>query len=230
MNFSIHHIAQTASTNTLAQSGKPGDVFWADTQIAGRGRLNHSWMSVSGESLTFSVVFDCAGIDIASVVTFPIAAGLAVTDFLREKGMDAKIKWPNDILVGGRKICGILCELAGGNIICGIGINFNQSDFPAEISQRATSIFLETGKKINVSPKRVLHWLGKRIDTWKCSALSELWPEISKLDVLNGQHVKILKTDVDTTPVCGLCGGIQKDGTLLVDGVSIPAGEAHILR
>lgn len=226
----IFHIGETESTNILAREGRHGDVFWADVQTAGRGRLDHKWCSSPGDSLTFSVVLDVSGMDAAALATFPLVAGLAVAKWLREKGIDAKIKWPNDILVSGRKICGILCELCDAKIICGIGVNVNESEFPPPLANRATSIFLETNTKCKISPEALVKILFEFFEIWKTKGLSAFLPEIARLDVLKGKFVKVMRTDTDDSPYSGLCGGIQEDGTLLVGNESIPAGEAHIRR
>ena len=143
MTWTIHHKAVTASTNLDARAGRPGDVFTADFQTAGRGRLDHKWLSAAGENLMLSAVLDVADIPPDQVATLPLAVGLAVlrglSPFLRGPSA-AALKWPNDVLVGGRKIAGILCERHGELVIAGLGVNVRQRTFAKEIEDRATSL------------------------------------------------------------------------------------------
>ena len=142
MEFRFHRKETTASTNADAREGHPGDVFVADFQTAGRGRLDHEWHAARGENLTFSVVLDAADASPAEVATLPLVVGLAVAravGSLLGKISEVAVKWPNDVLVGGRKICGILCERNGDAVIAGVGLNVNQTDFPAEIAGAALS-------------------------------------------------------------------------------------------
>ena len=240
MTWRIIHKPVTESTNKDALSGVPGDVFAADMQMAGRGRLDHKWLSPPGENLLMSAVIDVAEDPLHEVVTLPLIAGLAVAKAIckmyfsngDESGCaKVKIKWPNDILVEHRKICGILCERNGDNIIIGIGINVNQSSFASEIADRATSLRLEMGKSHDVEKVRnlVLTSLSDCLSRWKECGFARLLPELSGFDTLKGRKVAVFRTDEDKIPVEGLCGGIRPDGMLDVEGEAIPAGEAHIV-
>ena len=126
MLWKIHHKASTASTNLDARAGRPGDVFTAGYQTAGRGRLGHTWLSAADENLVMSAVLDVAGLPPEQVATFPLAVGLAVlrglSPFLPPTARRA-LKWPNDVLVEGRKIAGILCERQGESVITGVGFD-----------------------------------------------------------------------------------------------------------
>ena len=153
------------STNTLvrmaAQAGAPqGLVITAEEQTDGRGRRGRSWASPAGSNLYFSVLLrpDMDG-GKAHMLTLPMA--LAVAQSVRSLGQEAQIKWPNDVVLGGKKICGILTELyfdappsekAGGRgyyVVVGTGINVNQPQIAEELSGRATSLFLETGRTLD---------------------------------------------------------------------------------
>ena len=152
MEFRFHRKETTASTNADAREGRPGDVFVAEFQTAGRGRLDHEWHAARGENLTFSVVLDAADASPAEVATLPLVVGLAVAravGSLLGKISEVAVKWPNDVLVGGKKICGILCERNGDAVIAGVGLNVNQTDFPAEIAARATSLRLVEGSSFS---------------------------------------------------------------------------------
>lgn len=137
--------------NLGAESGL---IVAAEEQTAGKGRFGRSWNSQDKEAIYFTVLIrpELSPGDIASIT---LAAGYAVCLAVREyTQLDARIKWPNDIIIGHRKLCGILTEMAAQSdkidyIAIGIGININQKSFPEEIKTKATSLYLETGHKID---------------------------------------------------------------------------------
>lgn len=138
----------------LASKGEPaGTVVAAEKQTAGKGRFGRSWDSDDG-GLFFSLLLrpELPPGDISSIT---LAAGFAVCLAVREyTKTDARIKWPNDVIIDKKKICGILTEMTAqsdriDHVSIGIGINVNNPHFPDEISGKATSLFIETGKKIN---------------------------------------------------------------------------------
>ena len=140
----------------MAANGAPeGLIVRADAQTAGRGRLNRHWESPAGLGLWFSIVLrpPIMGWQIPLTSFF---AGIAVAQTLKNYAVRPELKWPNDVLIHSRKICGILAEakFQGNNpsaVILGIGINLNQQprDFPVELREKATSLALETGNIIN---------------------------------------------------------------------------------
>ena len=239
MDWRIHHFDVTESTNKDALGGMPGDVFVADMQTAGRGRLDHKWLSPPGANLMMSAVVDVADEPPQETATLPLIAGLsaaqAVCGLFAGSGAeslsaDVKVKWPNDVLFGGRKLCGILCERNGDAVIIGIGMNVNQTEFAPEISDRAVSLRLALGAGLEVSHVRdaVLGRLSDNIARWRTDGFASLLPELSVFDCLKGNPVSVRRTDCDMFPASGICGGILPDGTLDVAGESVSAGEAHI--
>lgn len=137
-----------------AAKGEPsGLLIAAEEQTGGKGRLGRTWSSDSG-GIYFTLLIrpDMPPSDISSVT---LAAGYGVCLAVREyTGLDAKIKWPNDIIIGNKKICGILTEMAAQTdrvdyVAIGIGINVNHETFPEEISSKASSLYIESGKKID---------------------------------------------------------------------------------
>jgi len=161
-----------------------------------------------------------------------------VVDFFSGIGADevaasVKIKWPNDILVGGCKICGILCERKGDRVIAGIGLNVNQTQFPEEIDAMATSLARAAGRESGMSldgvRDAVLKRLGDALGRWRRDGFGSMWGEVVRRDFLKGKALSVLRTDSDTAPVEGLCGGIGPDGALLVGGIPVYAGEAHVV-
>ena len=136
----IYHFDITASTNDDARDEKyrEGDVVWADFQTAGRGQRGHVWHSHKGENLTFSVVLEPLFVAIAEQFSVSEVVALSLVDMLAEYGIEAKIKWTNDIYVGDKKLVGILIEhsLASATLrrtIVGVGINVNQTEFDSSI-------------------------------------------------------------------------------------------------
>ena len=136
----IYHFDITASTNDDARDEKyrEGDVVWADFQTAGRGQRGHEWHSRKGENLTFSVVLEPLFIPIAEQFSVSEVVALSLVDMLAEYGVEAKIKWTNDIYVGDKKLVGILIEhsLAATSLrrtIVGVGLNVNQREFDPSI-------------------------------------------------------------------------------------------------
>ncbi len=136
----IYHFDTTASTNDDARDEKyrEGDVVWADFQTAGRGQRGHEWHSRKGENLTFSVVLEPTFVPIAEQFSVSEVVALSLVDMLSEYGIEARIKWTNDIYVGDRKLVGILIEhsLAATTLrrtIVGVGVNVNQTEFDASL-------------------------------------------------------------------------------------------------
>lgn len=231
----IHHKAETVSTNLDAREGRPGDVFTADFQTAGRGRLDHKWLSPPGTNLMMSVVLSVEGLAHEQVATLPLVVGLAVAKAMPEDRVrDVKLKWPNDVLIAGKKIAGILCERAGEAVIAGIGVNVNQTEFSPEIAERATSLALlgektaKCGGTVEAARDDVLSELDKWYGAWREAGFAAVYPEIAAIDFLKGRRISVRQTDDDCVPLCGLSDGIMADGSLSVGGRSVYAGEAHV--
>jgi len=219
--------ARTTSTNDvarmLAEAGAPaGTAVLADEQTAGRGRAGRPWISPAGSSLLLSLVLrpEIASASAAPAAVTPLRLGLAVARAVeRVASRPAEIKWPNDVLVDGRKLAGILCESAVGGpggtfIIAGIGINIRQrpEDFPADFRESTTSLDMvaaEPPGRATIAaalfeellPCTV--WSEDRLD-------SESLDEIGRRDALFGMPV-----DVDGKPA-GIACGIEVDGALMV--------------
>ena len=150
----IHRIPQTTSTNDEArdQRYRHGDVVWAEHQTAGRGQRGHVWTSPKGENLTFTLVLEPRFLPVNEQFLLNEAISLALTDTFGDLGVDARIKWTNDIYIGDRKAVGMLIEnnCSGGRLartLAGIGININQTEFdpslpnPVSLAQAAGRTF-----------------------------------------------------------------------------------------
>lgn len=234
MDWTIHHKATTISTNADARDGMPGEVYVADFQSAGRGRLDHKWIAPPGVNLMFSVVLDVAGHAPDEISTLPLVAGLAVVNSLKPLMADAharlSLKWPNDVLADGRKLAGILCERVNDRVVAGIGLNVNQRSFASELADRATSMSAVCGHDFDKDSvlAAVLAELGRQHAAWHERGFAAMHSSFAEFDHLAGRIVSVMQTDSDPEPVSGLCGGIQNDGTLLVGSTRIYAGEAHV--
>jgi BirA family transcriptional regulator, biotin operon repressor / biotin---[acetyl-CoA-carboxylase] ligase len=152
----IRHYYRAGSTNSLAleaaADGAPeGTVFLAEQQTAGRGRGSHQWHSAQSTGIYCSVILRPV-LPPAEVLVLSLAAGLAVQSAIQaiDSHVLPDLKWPNDLLIHGKKFCGILTEMSGEatrvrHIVIGIGINVNQTHFPEELQAVATSLRLSTG-------------------------------------------------------------------------------------
>ncbi len=122
----VEVVPRTASTNAdlLARGGPEGQVLVAEEQTAGRGRMGRSWVSQPGASLTFSVLLRPSAVPPARRGWLPLLTGVAVTTAVRDAAaVAATLKWPNDVLIGDRKLAGILAEQSGDAVVVGIGLN-----------------------------------------------------------------------------------------------------------
>lgn len=138
-------------------------VVAARTQTSGRGQGDHTWTSEPGQNLTFTVVLKfppCAPLAASEILRITQAVTHALREYLLSKGVAARIKWPNDIYVGDKKICGILIEnILGGKQVAasmvGIGLNLNQSRFPADLPN-PVSLRQVTGRRYDLREELVL--------------------------------------------------------------------------
>ncbi len=152
----IHHYYKIGSTNTeamqAAAEGTPeGSVFVAEEQLAGRGRGANQWHSARSTGIYMSVVLRPA-MPPSEALLFSLAGGLAVRAAVMEIApqLQPDLKWPNDLLLSGKKFCGILTEMNAEatrvrHLVMGLGINVNQGKFPSELREIATSLRMETG-------------------------------------------------------------------------------------
>lgn len=158
--FLYYHFKSIDSTSTyLKRNYKKLDNLTfvsADYQEAGKGRMGRKWESSSNENLMFSFLIKDAKL-IDKYASISLASAVSIFKVLKKlKVSNVSLKWPNDVYVDGKKICGILLESVSENnqiscLIVGIGLNLNVESFPEEIAKKATSYFLETNKKISLS-------------------------------------------------------------------------------
>ena len=233
--------ASTDSTNEEAKrhalQGVPdGSLFLAEEQTQGKGRLGRVWTSPPGSGLWFSVL-KRTGLSPLQVSNMTLITGLAVCRAIRaQTGCPALIKWPNDIVIGSRKVCGILTEMAAEvdkveYVIPGIGINVNIPSFPPELKKKATSLQIEMGKPVPRLPLllAVLEELEKALDAFEENPLA--FPEeYRQLCVSLNRTVKFFRNGREHH---GRAVDISSEGELLVqeeDGSLTPiySGEVSV--
>lgn len=149
---STNNRAKEAGDNKAPQ----GTLFVADMQVAGKGRRGRVWQSPAGSSIYMTILL-YPEISPLKAPQLTLVMAIAVAEGIKEvTGLDTKIKWPNDIVVNGRKICGILTEMSTeidyiNHVVVGAGINVNQDDFPEDIRKTASSLKMELGKQVKRS-------------------------------------------------------------------------------
>jgi len=226
LGSTILRFETVSSTNDvardLAASGKPeGLCIIAREQTAGRGRQGHSWSSPPGEGLYLSLILR-PEIRASESAVITLAAAVAVAETLKlDFQLSVDIKWPNDILASGRKICGILVESAieSGRLqyaVMGIGVNVAQLYFPGELGLTATSLSLETGRTL--SPEDLLKPLLKRLQYWCTSATAKPGPVIARWEELSS-YARDCAVRVDSADgsIEGVTRGLTPKGALNIE-------------
>jgi BirA family biotin operon repressor/biotin-[acetyl-CoA-carboxylase] ligase len=217
------HLRTTDSTNArareLAAAGAPhGTLVTADEQTAGRGRQGRTWVAAPGDALLMSVVLR----HVEPIV--PLAAAVAVADAV---GPGARIKWPNDIWIDGRKVSGI--QLEGrpqeGWAVLGIGVNVRTREFPEELREIATSLALEG---VDTTREGLLAALAERLDRWIAAPAGDVLTAWGVRDALRGRRI-------GWAGGAGTAAGVDETGALLVDlddgaTTALGAGEVHLER
>ena len=164
-------VKRTASTQRLLGEDDPeGAVVVADEQTEGRGRLGRQWLAPAGTSLLLSILLR-PDVEPARLPELSLVAGRACAEAIAETaGLETEVKFPNDVLVGGRKVAGILAEASEGRVALGVGINVSQAagELPPDARTPATSLLLETGREIDRAELLValLDHLERRYDEW----------------------------------------------------------------
>lgn len=157
MNFLVLEEVDSTNSYVALHSGELADMTMviADSQTAGRGQRGNSWESEPGRNLTFTLLHRPEGVAPREQFAISEATALAMTDFLADSGIEAKVKWPNDIYVGDRKIAGILIEhsLTGPKLTVsriGVGLNVNQHEFLSD-APNPVSMAMLTGRESEIN-------------------------------------------------------------------------------
>ena len=237
----VHFARETDSTNLwikrLAKEGaQEGTLALAEFQSAGRGRLGRSWEVPEGTSVMMSILLR-PKFEPQYAPMLTLVMGMAVAKAVKKLGFDVSIKWPNDVVVSHKKICGILTEMGvrDGKIdyaVIGVGINVNIKEFPEEMADKATSLYLESGKEFDRSqiPGLVMEAFEEYYEKFAATCdLSGLKEEYESILANYNQPVRVLAKE----PYEGVARGITDGGELLVektDGtiVAVSAGEVSV--
>jgi BirA family biotin operon repressor/biotin-[acetyl-CoA-carboxylase] ligase len=241
----LHCREELPSTNDLAKElaedgAAHGEVVVAERQTAGRGRRGRSWASPAGKNLYFSVVLrpDLPPQRAAEVT---LVASVALCHAVRQAGVEAGIKWPNDLVAGGRKLCGILTEMAADPdqvqwVVLGVGVNLNSSpeDFPPDVRDLATSVSAERGQPVPraLFAAATLSLLEEWLDRHAAEGFAPIRAEWRTLSDTLGREVRVR---VDGEEVEGVAEDIDEGGALLVRSagrrlVRVLAGDVTSLR
>ena len=242
----LYYYEEIGSTNDeafrLGSAGAPeGTVLIADRQTAGRGRMQRSWHSPEGTNIYTSIILR-PEIELAKAPQISILAGVVVAEVLNDYCPDkVKLKWPNDVLIDRKKVCGILPQIktsanAVNFIVLGIGINvnINNDQFPDEIRDLATSLVIETGNKI--SRLELIISLYENLTKWYKQFLKKGFSSIREkwlsLTPMIGQTVQVMFHE---ETVSGEAIGLDEDGSLILltdknETIRISAGDATILK
>jgi BirA family transcriptional regulator, biotin operon repressor / biotin---[acetyl-CoA-carboxylase] ligase len=241
----VHSYRSLKSTNDLAtdlaEHGAPeGTIVTAETQTHGKGRLGRGWHSASGTGIYVSIILR---------PTFPpdrapglsIMSALALAEALKTREVgDLRIKWPNDLLIAGRKVAGILTELSAeqgriNHVIVGIGINANHKpeDFPAELRDSATSVRIAARRLVNRAElvREFLHQFERQYRKYQKAGLKPSHSTLKKYSSLLGEHVRL---ETGGHRVEGKAIDITETGALVLqcgeERLVVSAGEVSVLK
>lgn len=222
----LHHYDTVDSTNAKAfelgqEGGFHGEVVVAEAQTRGKGRRGREWVSPPGRNLAMSVLLR-PDVPPARAPEVTLVAAVALAETLADSGVEAAIKWPNDVVVGGKKVAGILTELSADAerthfIVLGVGVNLNAeaSDFPPEVAALATSVAAARGSPVHRALfaaallLRLEHWL----DVWNEEGFAPVRARWKALSATLGREVVVRS---EHRELQGMAEDIDEAGALLV--------------
>ncbi|MDA8162556.1 MAG: biotin--[acetyl-CoA-carboxylase] ligase [Desulfobacteraceae bacterium] len=224
----ILHLDEVDSTNSLllrdeALLRQDGFVIYADRQTSGRGRMNRAWSGGShGNKHLFCSIVIHPRPFLSHIPSITIILGLAVYRALRPLGVrDHAIKWPNDILVSGRKLCGILCEAKGLDgmdvVVAGIGVNIEggMAQFPPALRHKAATLEMATGNRIE--REHLLDIILNNIDKILAEAEEGTAPLFREWEISADLEGKTVTCNHKGRLITGVARGIDESGGLLID-------------
>lgn len=227
----IKYFKETQSTNIIAREIAPsveeGTIVIAESQTAGRGRLGRKWISPEG-GIWLSIILK-PKIEPLHAPRITLLAGVSVARAIRSLGLTAKIKWPNDILINGKKVCGILTEIGAeadliDYIVIGIGIDANVDidSFPDEIRDNSTSLKKEMGKKINRVDfvRKLIEEFDSEYLKFQKEGFQPILEEWRNMSATIGEWVKI---STQTRTIYGEAVGVDNEGALILE-----SSEGHL--
>lgn len=221
----LHCFEVLDSTNSTAREmaaagAADGTAVIADAQRRGRGRLGREWVSPARKNLYLSVVLRC-DLPPERLAQISLLAGVATCETIREWCPEAAIKWPNDVLLAGRKTAGILSEMEQSQgsraVILGIGVNLNSSvgDFPDELRDKATSLYLTGGAEVDRArfAGRLLSALERRYEEWRRDGFAVIAAAWRALAPLIGRRIHVAEPSGE---VEGEVLALDDDGALRI--------------
>ena len=223
-------LVETDSTNDALKSEALADytAVLTDHQRAGRGRMGRTWVSAPGHGLAFSVLVP--GTSPSQQSWLPLVAGASVVGAARAQGaMNAELKWPNDVLVEGRKLAGILCEVRpGGRVIVGIGVNVDYSTggLPSEEATSLAEFGEVSPQSIDALLATVVSSLRQFLETPKSRALTLAEGSVEDVLATLGREVSV--HELEGTVWSGVAHGLTDEGHLVVRE-SVTGGERIVV-
>ncbi|MBU1701273.1 MAG: biotin--[acetyl-CoA-carboxylase] ligase [Candidatus Eisenbacteria bacterium] len=239
------YLPETTSTNQIAaeyaeRGHAEGMVIAAGSQTEGRGRFQRVWYSPPDDNLYFSLILRPSKPP-SVIPQLSLMAGIAVARAIQSvtPGLPVGTKWPNDVLIGERKVCGILCELRTDadiirHVILGAGVNVNieQGGFPPELEKTATSLKIAAGRSVP-RPRLLatilaeMEWM---YDQWRNLGFDSLLDEWRKVSILGGRRVTVVTMN---QRIRGSVDGLAPSGALLLRGddggiQEIHSGDVHL--
>jgi BirA family transcriptional regulator, biotin operon repressor / biotin---[acetyl-CoA-carboxylase] ligase len=239
----FEHLNETGSTNRdlldRAEACQEFHVLTTDFQSAGRGRMDRRWEAEAGSSVMASILLRPRFKGQEGIGWLSLLAALAISQAIKSLGVESRVKWPNDVLIGGKKVSGILAEASPdlSTVVLGFGINVSQGeqDLPVET---ATSLLIESGKKIDRDEllaavirniRSLYEELGSADGNAEASGLRE---KLLGVSATVGQRVSV--EFPDNTKAFGLARDIDSTGRLVVETssetLSVSAGDVLHLR
>jgi BirA family biotin operon repressor/biotin-[acetyl-CoA-carboxylase] ligase len=204
----FHYYKTIDSTMRAAATLSPGSVVLADEQTAGQGRHGHSWHSEPSNGIYFSIVLEPRPL-------LTLALGIATVEAIADScGIVCDLRWPNDLMLDGRKVAGILVQLVGPYAVAGIGINVNHALLPPELEGEATSLCIHKGRGRRFSREQILTALIPAID----SVVREDKDAILALFARASSYVSGRRVTVDMPEgrIAGVTAGLNREGYLIL--------------
>ena len=220
--FKIQYYTALSSTQekakALAKKGVYNTIVVAETQTKGKGRFDRSWASGRG-GLYCTIILKNPKVDISKLPYMTFVAALSIVKALDDLQIKAKIKWPNDVLIDGKKVCGILSESMLGKeqfVLIGIGLNVNQKKFPKMASRAPTSLLIETKKTFDTDKilGKIAHHFERAYPLFqkgRFSMIRNLW---KKNTSTLGKTITI---DTISKKIQGIAVDIDENGSLMVE-------------
>ncbi|MQA96281.1 MAG: biotin--[acetyl-CoA-carboxylase] ligase [Streptosporangiales bacterium] len=241
---SIDVVAETGSTNAdmaeRARAGAPeGTVLTAELQVSGRGRLDRTWFAPARSGLAVSVLLRPEGVPASRMGWIPLLTGVAAATAVRRHAeVEARLKWPNDVLIGERKLAGILAEMVDGAVVVGIGLNvtLRSSELPVPT---ATSLLLEDAVSTDRDPllRLLLRELAEVYQRWRDfdgdAGASGLRGAYRELCATLGRRVRVQLPGRET--VAGEAVDVDETGRLVIqtpegEDIAVNAGDIIHVR